>query len=222
MYEGYWQFSAKPFENQFHDSFYYPSESHQAALLKLRYSLENGRSVAALCGPTGIGKSFILHQLRQQLPEFINRVITVSYSALPPEQLISYIAHSLEPDSDRAVHGLASAVQCVEQSFKKNHKEGGKTLIVIDEAEWLDGFGSLETLRLILNLATVETTGRIVSSLSAVRPTDANRSTGQAYPSGPTGCRSLYPESIFGSGNPFLYRPSHESGLTERRAHLFH
>ena len=36
MYESYWQLGQKPFENCCDPRFYYPGESHQAALLKLR------------------------------------------------------------------------------------------------------------------------------------------------------------------------------------------
>lgn len=159
MYEAYWRLKGKPFESRFDDSFYYPSESHQAALLKLRYSLENGRSVAALCGPSGIGKSLVLHQLKQQLPEFVNRVISISYSALTPEQLVTYIAFQLDPEFNPGSQAMPTAIRTIEHSLKKNQEQGGKTLIIIDEAEWLDSYGSLETLRLVLNLATIESTG---------------------------------------------------------------
>ena len=46
MYETYWQLEQKPFENCADPRFYYPGESPQAALLKLRYAVENRRGGA--------------------------------------------------------------------------------------------------------------------------------------------------------------------------------
>ena len=43
MYESYWQLQSRPFENCAEARFYYPSEVHQGALLKLRYAVENRR-----------------------------------------------------------------------------------------------------------------------------------------------------------------------------------
>src|SRR5262245_64566039 len=49
MYENHWQLERRPFENNNSDvRFYYPGESHQGALLKLRYAVENRRPAALL------------------------------------------------------------------------------------------------------------------------------------------------------------------------------
>ena len=60
MYEAYWQLRQKPFENCADPRFYYPGESHQAALLKLRYAVENQRGGALLCGASGSGKTLLV------------------------------------------------------------------------------------------------------------------------------------------------------------------
>ena len=60
MYESHWNLNASPFDNRFDSEFYYPSESHQAALLKLMYSIETRRSAALLCGDSGMGKSMLV------------------------------------------------------------------------------------------------------------------------------------------------------------------
>ena len=69
MYESYWQLDQKPFENTADPQFYFPGETHQAALLKLRYAVENRRGGALLSGAAGTGKTFLLSMLRQSLGE---------------------------------------------------------------------------------------------------------------------------------------------------------
>ena len=57
MYESYWHLRAKPFEDIVGGDFYYPGQTHQAALLKLRYAIENHRAAALLAGASGLGKT---------------------------------------------------------------------------------------------------------------------------------------------------------------------
>ena len=40
MYEAHWQLDALPFDHTADARFYYPGESQQGALLKLRYAVE--------------------------------------------------------------------------------------------------------------------------------------------------------------------------------------
>ena len=67
MYESYWELEAKPFESTSDTRFYYPGESHQGALLKLRYAVESRRSAALLSGAAGLGKTMLIQTLAKQL-----------------------------------------------------------------------------------------------------------------------------------------------------------
>ena len=67
MYESYWQLQRRPFENNADPQFYYPGESHQAALLKLRYAVENRRGGALLAGVSGSGKTLLVNMMRTML-----------------------------------------------------------------------------------------------------------------------------------------------------------
>ena len=50
MYETYWHFEHKPFDNTSDPRFYYPGDTHQGAMLKLRYTIENRRGGAVVSG----------------------------------------------------------------------------------------------------------------------------------------------------------------------------
>ncbi|GAG08635.1 unnamed protein product, partial [marine sediment metagenome] len=63
MYESYWQLTTRPFDNGDDSRFYFPSESHQGALLKLRYAVENRRGGALLSGAAGLGKTLLANML---------------------------------------------------------------------------------------------------------------------------------------------------------------
>ena len=81
MYETYWRLKQKPFENAADPRFYYPAESHQAALLKLRYAIENRRGAGLLAGPSGSGKTLVTTMLRGMLGEQFRPVRASGVSA---------------------------------------------------------------------------------------------------------------------------------------------
>ena len=69
MYESYWNIKKLPFENSVSNDVYYGSHTHQAALLKLQYVIENRHGAGMLVGETGSGKSTLIRQLQSVLPE---------------------------------------------------------------------------------------------------------------------------------------------------------
>lgn len=155
MYQSHWGLQSRPFDSRPEGDFYFPSDSHQAALLKLHYAIETRRSVAVVCGDPGLGKTMLLDSVFAQLPDFIAPYIRVVYPAMPPDQLLRYVARQIAPqESLDTVGGIGQSIEIIERVLRHNVSDGQHAVIVIDEAHLLDGFGSLEPLRLLLNLAT--------------------------------------------------------------------
>jgi len=155
MYQAHWGLHSRPFDSRPEASFYYPSESHQAALLKMHYAIESRRSVAVLCGEPGLGKSMLLDAVFSQLPEFIAPTVRVVYPAMPPEQLLRYIARQIAPQEvSETFGGIGHSIETIERILRHNASDNQHAVIVIDEAHLLEQYGSLEPLRLLLNLAT--------------------------------------------------------------------
>jgi general secretion pathway protein A len=152
MYETYWQLTAKPFENTADPRFYYPVESHQAALLKLRYAVENRRSAALLAGGSGLGKSLVVQSLLRQLGDMYTPRVHVVFPQMPADQLLAYLAESLTGDAPSALTPpVQHSVRRIEQMLAANVQAGRHAVIVIDDAQDLAETGALETIRLLLN-----------------------------------------------------------------------
>ncbi len=153
MYEQHWQLTGRPFENRHDEDFYYPAETHQAAVLKLHYSIENRRSAAMLCGPSGIGKASVVDAICRQLSDEFRPVFRVVFPAMDGEQLVRYIVDQVDPATDTRVRETSADLGRFE-SFLVNNLEAGKhAVIVVDEAHLLEQHGLLEPLRLMLNIA---------------------------------------------------------------------
>lgn len=155
MYQEHWGLKSRPFDSWLEPSFYFPSDSHQAALLKLHYAIESRRSVAVLCGEPGLGKTMLLDTVFSQLPSFVAPTVRVVYPAMPPEQLLRYIARQIAPhEGADTLGGIGQSIETIERILRHNVGENQHAVIAIDEAHLLENFGSLEPLRLLLNLAT--------------------------------------------------------------------
>ncbi len=98
MYESHWKLTSRPFENRIDAQFYYPAETHQAALLKLHYAIENRRAAALLCGPGGMGKTMLMEALQRQLSESFRPLTQVVFPAMNAPQLIRYLVEQIGVD----------------------------------------------------------------------------------------------------------------------------
>jgi len=152
MYETYWRLKQKPFDDATDSRFYYPGESHQAALLKLRYAIENRRGGALLAGPSGVGKTLLTSMLPGILGETYSPLVRLVFPRMSSAELLAYLASELdggEPSSKTP--GLDASVRRIERRLISNSRRGRHAVLVVDEAHLLDGQSTLEALRLLLN-----------------------------------------------------------------------
>jgi type II secretory pathway predicted ATPase ExeA len=158
MYESYWQLDRRPFENNSDPRFYYPGESHQGAMLKLRYAIENRQGAALLCGASGSGKSLLVQQLRQHLNEKCRPLVHLVFPQMPSESLLAYLADELAaPQSNAAsvsVPPIEQTVRRIQNFITQNAADGQHALVAIDEAHLIDDTRTFEALRLLLNFGT--------------------------------------------------------------------
>lgn len=155
MYESYWRLHAKPFENHADPRFYYPSESHQGALLKLRYAIGQRRQAALLAGASGIGKTLLVDVLKRQLEQTVQPFVRLVFPQMSPAELLAYLAGELNNESALSAAAptppVESSVRRIQQALAKNAARGQHAVVVIDEAHLLRDPAVFETLRLLLN-----------------------------------------------------------------------
>lgn len=151
MYESYWQLEAKPFEHHAEPKFYYPGESHQAALLKLRYAIENRRGGAMLAAPSGLGKTLIAQTLARQLSETYRPWAHLVFPQMPPDQFLAYLAAELTGQPTAETPTIEQSVRRLRQFLAENRGGNRHAVVVIDEAHLLAESEVLDTIRLLLN-----------------------------------------------------------------------
>ncbi len=150
MYESYWHLDHRPFENTDDPRFYYPGESHQGTLLKLRYAVENRRGGAVLAGGSGTGKTLLVQALARQLNESCQPFVQLVFPQMSPTELMSYLADELAAPP-AAGRGLDQTIRRIKQFLAENETRDKHAVVVVDEAHLLEDVQSLEALRLLLN-----------------------------------------------------------------------
>jgi type II secretory pathway predicted ATPase ExeA len=151
MYESYWQLNSKPFENSTESGFYYPGESHQGAMLKLRYALESRRGAAVLSGAAGLGKTLVARTLLQQLPESFAPQVHLVFPQMPADRLLAYLAKELSGRTGAPLSSVDQSVNRIEQALGQIVDAGQHAVVVLDEAHLIQDSRTLETIRLLLN-----------------------------------------------------------------------
>jgi general secretion pathway protein A len=151
MYESYWQLRQRPFENVCDAQFYYPGESHQSALLKIRYAVENRRGAALLAGAAGTGKTLVIGMLQTMLGDNFSPFVRIVYPQMSAAELLAYLACELDPlaAASDAVH---ASIRTIEHFLAENARNGKHAILVVDEAHLVTSGQTMETLRLLLNL----------------------------------------------------------------------
>lgn len=150
MYEEYWGLNRPPFENVPNREIFFPSAQHQEALLRLLYAVEQNKGVAMLTGEVGSGKTTVSRALVDRISKEKYEFQTIVNPALDPVDFIRAILMNLgEPaESDSKVELLSR----LQDRLMQNAQRGVRTVLIIDEAHLLKNQGSLEELRMLLNL----------------------------------------------------------------------
>lgn len=151
MYRSYWKLSDRPFDHGYQGHLFYPSETHHATVLKLRYLIENRRDLGVLVGEPGIGKTLLVHHLLQALPAVNEPRCHVVFPRLPPEELMIYVTDQLAGQVSAATVDLRTTLNRFEAVLRSAVQAEQHPVLIVDEAHLLADPQALEMFRLLLN-----------------------------------------------------------------------
>jgi len=154
MYEQHWHLQQPAFRASAPASFFYGSRSHEAALLKLRYLVEQHQGIALLTGVSGSGKSYVLDTFCKQLSPTAGPIVSILFPQLTSPELLGYITAKLETVtgmSNSQGESLDHVLQRLELAFQQLTRDGRHPVIVIDDAHLIADRKVFQTLQLLLN-----------------------------------------------------------------------
>lgn len=149
MYRVHWELKELPFENVPDPRFFYASDKHQEALMRLLYAVHSRKGAAMLTGGVGCGKTVLSRILFSHLSETKYDVGLVTNPSLEPIELLREILYQLgidPPERDRI--GLLHALN---EGLLNTMQQGKDTILIVDEAQAISEDATFEELRLLLN-----------------------------------------------------------------------
>jgi type II secretory pathway predicted ATPase ExeA len=151
LYEEHFGLRPRPFGDPSSPSDLVALPSRDATRRRLRYGLEHGQGPALLFGPSGTGKTLLARSLAVELG---GRSAHLTFPSMPAAELIDYLADELEAP-DLGLKGLGGSVRRLRVGLAASAGRGERPLLIVDEAHLIDDPSTFETLRLLLNFATV-------------------------------------------------------------------
>lgn len=150
MYEAYWGLDAKPFENTPDPKFLYRSEDLEDLYTRLLYTLSSRHGAALISGESGCGKTMMARALLHELDPDKTEIAMMSNPCRTAEEFLREILYQLGEDG--AALERAQLVHRIHELVYEAYSNGRETIVVIDEAQLLEGADIFEEMRLLLNL----------------------------------------------------------------------
>jgi len=151
-YVEYFNLEREPFSNAPDARFYFDSDQHSQALLRLMYAVNSNKGLAVLVGGVGAGKTTLARRMLDTLDEsqYESSMLVMVHSSINPEWILTRIAMQLgvrEPAPDRL-----TVLKQLYERLLEIEAQGRKAVILIDEAQMLQSRELMEEFRGLLNL----------------------------------------------------------------------
>ena len=150
MYLEFFGISDKPFQITPDTRFLYLTPRHRDGLAHLLYGADEAGGFILLTGEVGTGKTMLCRSVIEQMPEHVN-VALILNPRQSSRELIASICDELNIPYRRSSTSLKYLVDRLNLYLLKQHAQGKRTVLVIDEAQNLRA-EVLEQIRLLTNL----------------------------------------------------------------------
>lgn len=170
MYESFFGFRERPFQLTPNPRFLFLNPGHREALATLRYGLSASLGITLVLGEAGTGKTTLLHAAlhAERRPE--HRQVLLNNPTLVPGDFFEMLAERL--GLPHASGSKARFLLAFERDLLERHEAGGRTAVVIDEAQSVTQ-ELFEEIRLLANLETE--TAKLVNVVLVGQPELKNR-----------------------------------------------
>jgi type II secretory pathway predicted ATPase ExeA len=163
-YEQHFGLSEQPFGNAADSRFFYESEQHQEAMLRIDHSVSTMKGLTVVIGGAGAGKTLLarrcLEKLEAKPNEYEAALLVIVHSEVSADWLLKKIATQLGV-SNPADHKAQLLPQLFER-LTAIHDSGKKACVIIDEANMLKSKDIFEEFR---GLSNLEVPGRKLISI---------------------------------------------------------
>lgn len=163
-YEQHFKLTEQPFGNAADSRFFFESDQHQEAMLRIDHSVSTMKGLTVVIGGAGAGKTLLarrcLEKLESKPNEYDAALLVIVHSEVSADWLLKKIATQLGVQNP-ADHKAQLLPQLFER-LSTIHESGKKAVVIIDEANMLKSKDIFEEFR---GLSNLEVPGRKLISI---------------------------------------------------------
>lgn len=134
MYSLHWGLEQSPFRSCLDPRFFHPSPTHDEALARLHFLVEQQHRLGLLLGPGGSGKSLLLAVFARHCADAGCAVAKVNLLGVEPEELLAQLAGQLNRDCG-AAQSTAALWRILTDRLAELRYEQRPAVLLFDDAE---------------------------------------------------------------------------------------
>jgi general secretion pathway protein A len=134
MYQSHWGLRESPFQGDLVMELLHQSPTHEEALARLQFLVQNHRRLGLLMGPSGSGKSLVLEAFARQLGRHGRIVVKISLMGVEPAEILFLLAEgiNLNPDPCTSTTALWRAIT---DRLREFYYQKLDTVVLLDDAD---------------------------------------------------------------------------------------
>lgn len=148
MYQSHWDLRESPFQGDSAVQFLHQSPTHEEALARLQFLVENRRRLGLLMGASGSGKSLVLEAFAEQLRRRGRPVVKINLLGLEPAEMLLLLAAGLKLNPDPSASTVA-LWRAITDRLTEFYYQKLETVILLDDADCADDRVLTQVVRLV-------------------------------------------------------------------------
>lgn len=153
MYLEYWELQVRPFDNTPDPKFFYFSQEHEDAFLRLTYAVKENKGAFMLTGEYGCGKTTLIRTFLQECFDAGNFEVAFLNNPVWDNVSVDFFRDILFEfgEDDSKDYNRSELFRLIGDVLMQNVNDGKVNLLVVDEAQLIEHDKIFEDIRLLLN-----------------------------------------------------------------------